>query len=293
MFVLAAAAGGATLSAATPADACTPFPPGPPELVGYPADGATDVPTDVLPIYDTAKANVTVPITKATFVLRWGDTRAPLPATNHYASVFTLMPLARLEPNTAYVIEATLPSRIPNETVVDTVTFTTGAGPAAPAEKPQDVFLQNFFLVGAIDSCDPIPGTCVAIPAGQRLHATRTNIFGQGDTSPELWDSSRFSILTQGSIGGAPAGCVSFRTRAANGLLSEPVVRCVAGAPTLAVNAEANLACTSNGITENGRVVSPARGCSISAGPAPSNAAWLISALALLGAWRVKRRDKR
>jgi hypothetical protein len=270
--------------AAEPAEACTWLPPGPPELIGLPSEGVP-APTDVLPTFDRAHANMSAPSSIARFVLRTADTVIPLTPAYPYPSVFTLAPPQPLQPNTSYVLEATLPVRT-GGTVTDTVTFTTGGGAAAPPGPPHGVFLQNFLLTGAVDTCDPRPGTCVAIPYD--VVATPANLFGQETGQSDLWQSSRFTVLTQSSPHGDPSGCMSFRARGQNGALSEPVVRCAATSPAVVVNAEKKLACTATGITENG---APAQGCSVSRSATSGNGMAGVAAMfALLAASRLKAR---
>lgn len=289
------AAVSATLLQAESANACTPSPPGPPELVGFPVDGVF-ASADVVPMYDTHLANMTASASSSKFVLRTGDTAIPLAPEYPYPSVFTLRPPQPLQMGASYVLEATLPARTTG-TVTRTVTFTASGfmGPTPPGglRGPEAAFLQNFHLFGAIDSCDPLPGTCVAIPSGWSVVVTPANALGQEGEGADLWTKSRFRLLNRGTIQGLPADCLTLRGRVMNGWLTNPVLRCASTAPTLIVNAETNLACTSEGITENGRVVPPERGCSMSPSTAGSGAAALTGLLLSFAALRLKRRSKR
>jgi hypothetical protein len=273
--------------------------PAPPvALVGYPAENATQVPTDVVPIFDTIRANVTqgAALGNSTFELRSaGGAVIPVVATlAPYAWHFELTPQTPLAPNTAYALVATLPA-YGGGTVKSSVFFTTGGGPAAPAVKPSDVFLQNYRYQGPINSCGPSQtGTCVAIPAPDRFVTIRRTGPFAPDTTYLLRSSEITTTLTTGlPPGSPPAGCLEIRARSPNGSLSEPVTRCAEFAPLLELPDSTAIACTSQGLTKNGEVVSPVRGCSLSPGTSGGGIAGLAGVVLALGALRLKRRSKR
>src|SRR5687768_12310631 len=80
-LLFAVAAFTATLATPTSSEACS-MPAPPVELIGYPAEGATQVPTDVRPVYDTIRANLRQPgaLASSTFELRSAGDAIPVSA---------------------------------------------------------------------------------------------------------------------------------------------------------------------------------------------------------------------
>ncbi|HMJ16186.1 MAG TPA: Ig-like domain-containing protein [Polyangiaceae bacterium] len=293
-LLLASALAAASFFPTRSAQACSQ--PAPPvELIGYPADGATQVPTDVRPIYDTIRANTlqASALASATFEIR-SSNGTVIPATaalSPYAWHFELTPQQPLAANTSYALVATLPAR-DGGTVKDSVTFTSGSAPAAPPRAPHDLFLQNYHYSGPVNSCGPIQrATCVAVPAGQFVVMAPPPPFA--GTTYLLREAELTSVFTASSTNLPPSGCLTFRTRAPNGSLSEPVLRCAEASPHFELSGSAQIGCTPEGLTQDGRPVAPGRACSISHSSTSSGAAWFAAALAFIGAFRAKRRSKR
>lgn len=294
--LFAVAAFTVTIATPTASEACS-MPAPPPELVGYPAEGATEVPTDVVPIFDTIRANITQAggVANSTFELRSaGGALVPVDAAlAPYTWQFELTPQQSLEPNTTYTLVATLYT-YPNRPVTASVGFTTGAGPAAPAARPSDVFIQNYRYQGPINTCGPSQtGTCVAIPSDRFVVIRPTSPF-----FPQSSYLLRSSEITTALKAGMPpelppAGCLEIRTRSPNGSLSEAVLRCAEWAPLLELPDSNAIGCTSQGLTKNGEVVSPNRGCSMSPTASGGGMAGLAGLLLSFAALRLKRRSKR
>jgi hypothetical protein len=96
------------LRAPAPAEAC--LYPIEYALKGYPQDRSTDVPTDVIPVFDAIHAPVDRGDSpEATFTLRSESGRTvPVTYRRDHASHFDLVPRFRLEPRTRYTIRVVI-----------------------------------------------------------------------------------------------------------------------------------------------------------------------------------------
>ncbi len=258
VVVLVASVGAITFAASRDAEACSTIRP-PPALVGFPSDGATDVPTDVVAFYDMTLAHFDVTgLPDMNFVIR-SAAGAEIGATAQkaYAWQFELTPMESLEPNTEYILETTLPAYDGEPATTGRVAFTTGAGPLSAApEAPTGVFLQHYRINRKpLSSCDPHPsGTCLALPAGAALTATYT--WQEEEQSPSyLLEQPLFIRDLSGINQGTPFECINLRTRAANGTLSPPTTLCGAGAPLFELG-DTDIACTPDGLTLRGQLAS-------------------------------------
>lgn len=103
--------------------------PAPPRaLVGYPAHGADDIPTDVVPFYDAVTADLGE-LGAVSFRLESasGDV-IPVTSDSKYVWSFTLTPARSLEPQTTYTLTAAI-AMDPNASPLAPISFSTGAGP--------------------------------------------------------------------------------------------------------------------------------------------------------------------
>jgi len=281
---------------ADPARACsTSLPPA--TLVGYPMNGDADVPVDVVPVYDGPAAHIleATGTGNASFVLRSasGALIEVTPVRNFQWSI-ELIPERELEPNTAYTIEATIEADNGGPTVV-AAGFRTGAERAAAPSVPTDAFLEHYrFPKGIGNSCSREPtGTCVAF-TGAPIAASFIDEFNQEHTPAYLFSHPTFTNLS-GIDQGTNFSCIKLRGRAKNGVLSEPVELCGAGAPLVELESD-HVACTAQGVIgDSGDGASDSGGCSVAAPNAPRRAALgsLVFAMALasvLARRRIARR---
>jgi hypothetical protein len=252
---LAASFGGAARSAR----ACSQAAP-PPALSGYPEDGATNVPTDVVPFYDVNLSGMSDPPSGGQFVLRSAaGHEIGLSAAKPDAWRFQLTPEERLEPNTEYTLVTVLGNASAGNSTPTTVSFTTGTGVSAPPEPPTGVFLEHYRISAqSFGSCDPYPvGTCLAIPEGSVVLATPTwqgRLQEPGYLLREPW-----FLNLSGIDQGTPYECLSLQSRAPNGALSAPVSLCGSDAPLRELTSK-DIACTSDGLsvrTQSSPVDSP------------------------------------
>jgi hypothetical protein len=224
--------------------ACSTKPP-PPALRGYPSEGATEVPTDVVPFF---ASNSWLYLGDAEFTLTAADgevTQARVARAQ--VSIVELKFEKALQPNTAYTIAAKLSGPMGPYFVESlSLGFTTGAGPLTEAPAPPQAFLQGYQFTHKVSSCDPTGhSTCVAITAGLPVEATPTTEAGQVGQDRYLQSASWFDDMG--------SGCTSLRTRAPNGTYSAPVVLCLGDdVPLFMISGSERLVCTPEGITHDG-----------------------------------------
>src|SRR5690606_26306189 len=241
---LACAALGLSLVGPKDARACTTAQPQA-ELHGYPTDGEADVPTDVVPFYNSHTARVH-DVAKASFTLVSSEEEAiAVNAEASYAGHVELVPVEPLQPNTIYRIDLSLPS---GESVKG-VSFTTGDGPFEGALPSPTAFLQHYQFSPDVEysTCDPQPtGTCVALGTCLPLessHLSEGNVRGIYVYLYERPTCTTLSGLEQGT----PSECISLRSRAPNRTYSAAVQLCRDDGPLLTVNS-AQIACTADGL---------------------------------------------
>ena len=220
-----------------------------PALVGKPVPGELSVPTDVVPVFSSFEAgdlNGSY-LAEATFELSsaTGETIA-VTAQMTFSSHFELIPSSELEPSTEYTIRATFAPREAQQTGVEvSLSFTTGSGPLTEAPAPPDVKMQHYHAEMNGTSCDPATdGSCLFFPSGTAVAITQP-----GDSSPmsrltfdPWWDN--LSGVNQGT----PWTCVTLRSRAIDGTLSDPVDVCRDEAETVNLPTTSGLRCTEDGV---------------------------------------------
>jgi len=297
--LLAGALSVAMVSWATPASACQ-WPSPPPALVGGPADGETDVPIDVVPFYDALRMGIGLAIQSseppaAQFVLisPSGDEIRTSVARSH---VWTLQftPEKQLEPNTTYTLRGTWPAQTFDASLV----FTTGAGPLAALPPAPVARLQHYqFVDTPLSSCSPArTGSCISFAVGLPVEATpiesaRDAGFGFGPQAYLFHDPFFFDLA--GIMQGTPADCMRLRTRAPNGRMSDPTMLCRGDGSLLALIRSDKIACTPQGLTQDGELIDPSQGCSCTLGAGKHGGETVSGSLAaglFLGLARRRRR---
>ncbi len=266
-FRLAAVVLGAALAWSEVSDAaiCSPTisPDAFPWLRGYPtiANGNA-VPIDVIPYYDTAYAKLEPASIPHEFVLRklYDNSIVPLTEQRRFDHIVELVPQTELEPDTLYHLTLTIPGVGSVETG-----FTTGAARALPPSRPTAAALQNYRTPTAGSSCSPAQtGTCVVLPANQVTIGRRIDASGQAGEATYLWSDqinfSRGSFFTDVVNGDEnfDFACLELRTRAENGLLSDPVTRCKADARFFDLTLfRSQPSCTSDGLFVDNWYIAP------------------------------------
>jgi hypothetical protein len=242
---LAGVALGLVCIAPKSARACSTAQP-PAALLGYPANGEADVPTDVVPFYDTITARITDAAT-AKFVLTSskGETIAVSAELSHTWHV-DLVPVELLQPNTTYRIALSLP----DEESVSGISFTTGAGPFQGVPEPPTASLHHYQFAADVpyNSCSRSPtGTCVAL--GTNLPVDVTHLWdGHEDGYAYLYERSSFTNLS-GLDQGTPFDCVNLRSRAPNRVYSTAVQLCREDGPLFTLSS-AEVTCTPEGLMQ-------------------------------------------
>lgn len=241
--------GAAVLATSARADACTIAPP-PVALRGYPTEGETNVPTDVVPVFSIYGANI---LNEQTLALTAFELTSPsganvaVSARMAFTYDFELVPERQLDPQTTYTLRATVPAT-PSSNVL-TLSFTTDTGPLSAPVLPPSVRLQHYHRTGPESStCDPgSDGSCIFYPPGTTVELwpsespeRRTLVFDP------RWDN--LSGLNQGS----ETSCLSLRTRAPNGLMSDVVEICRDEGQSFTVSDTLNLTCTDRGFEKGG-----------------------------------------
>lgn len=236
------------LAAAAPksAHACLTLPP-PPALVGYPAEGQADVPTDVVPFYSIFDAGIS-DVAMAQFELTSSEGAViAVQAKQLYAWHAELLPSEPLQPNTEYRVEVSLP----NGESVRGVSFRTGAGPFEGKPPPPNASLQHYqFAPDVIQtSCSPSQtGTCVALAGAWPTEVT--DLWnGNANETVYLYEGSFFTNLS-GLDQGTPFDCVRLRSRAPNGVYSTPVELCRGDGPLLILTGNDRITCTAEGLQQ-------------------------------------------
>ena len=247
-----------------PVVACTRVPP-PPALEGYPREGSTDVPTDVVPVFDSLLAPTSEAVRPGPmFTLKSdaGDSIALAPRRRHQGH-FELVPALPLAPRTRYTLRGVwAPKSAPliGSTLELSLSFTTGEGPLSQPPAPPQAKMQHYTTPQDGNSCAPPSiGTCVS--AGDDFVEY---VFEDGLNDPETlrihpgvhgpYLSRRgMSVNLSGMNQGTNFLCVQLRTRAANGTYSDKVVLCGADAPHYALPAAAGVTCGPEGLRYQGR----------------------------------------
>jgi MYXO-CTERM domain-containing protein len=266
----------------------------PASLVGLPANGDIEVPTDVVPFYDSTLAHFDASaLGVGSFLLTssGGDQVAVAAAVT---SALELTPQTQLLPNTEYTLRGSWTTSSAENVVVE-LGFTTGAGPLSSLPPAPTAFLQSYEIEGdGFSSCGPpAAATCVALPADAVVEWKHVDASGQGTYLEGAGYLSRGPFFTNfsGSI-----TCIQLRTRALNATYSDPVTLCGAGAPLVRLAGAQQVGCTPDGLTHDGPLAHDAGGgCGVTAGatPARSSPVWVLSVLAAISAMRRVRRTRR
>lgn len=295
-LALAMACCSASLVAPSQAQACTTV--FEPAYVGFPAEGDSDVPTDVQLTFDSSSL--------WSRALEVGDLQAVLTSSTGasisavvdapYVYTYTVTPTTELEPNTLYSFTISWTDEVDQGSW--TIQFTTGAGPftGTPAP-PNAASLQHYRLTNdPADSCSPPPsGTCVALP--ERTEVERRMIDDIGQQHQPYLERGPFFTNLSGIDQGTPFTCVELRTRAPNGTVSEPVTLCGRDTELLDLSDESDVVCTPEGIPvdedipDEGIPVDEGRACSVSA--TPGSRGEPLAFLAMLALLRWTRRARK
>ena len=216
-------------------------------------NGDIDVPTDVVPFFET--------ISEAMPALSLTDQDGAviaLRAEKTFAQAAEIFPAEALLPSTTYTLTAEFGSPV---ALTDTVTFATGTGPFSGTAPQPRASLQHYrFDHEPRSSCSPAAtGSCLLLPKNVPV---RVEYAGTKLLLRESW-FTHFSSHTEG----VPTDCVTVDVRAPNGTYGPPRQLCGAGAAEVSLEGSEDIACTSEGITQQGALVEPDSGCSFSRGP--------------------------
>jgi len=220
-------------------------------LAGYPEDGATDVPLDVAPYFESYRARVEG---GAVFTLEAADgSEVPLTVNQPYVWQFVLGFEGLLAPQTTYTLRAAAVD-FDGQPLSEALVFTTGTGLSEAPRPPADTFIEHYSFASGLpqSSCDPSKqGTCLAAPAGTDFVLT----YPAGSSYLYLITSGSFMIDLTGTD--QETRCVELRSRAPNGILSEAVTRCREDGETFAITSgtPSTLHCTSNGLVYEGALM--------------------------------------
>jgi hypothetical protein len=229
-----------------------------PTFDGVPAAGATDVPTNVVPVFFFIPFyEETAPGVPGTFSI---ETLAGAPVTSTVRGVsnesFEIVAAKPLQPNTGYRIRGTWKRRLSDadvQTFETQLEFTTGAGPRTGPVSVPNVHLFNLdWQSSGIDSCDPEHSrTCVALQPDQLVEVKYIDSFGQiqdGQWMQLMRKSFFTTALTPALEQHTNFMCVLVRARAIDGTFSDPVMTCGTEGPVFHVATEGHIDCASSGL---------------------------------------------
>lgn len=250
------------------ARACSTLAP-PPTLDGVPADGDTDVPTDVVPYYafpdGIAPNNGIAPSGEVpgTFTLTAQDGTV-IDVTPRVADWwnYELVPAQPLEPHTTYVLHAEWPGPTALMPATADVHFVTGDGPLTTPPAPPSGRLIHYKLDEENrTSCSPeLVGTCISVADDDAIIlATYIDSAGQTQDTSYGHRGSYFGTNISGQMQGTPDQCVQLRTRALNGTLSDPLELCGMSFPIMEIHGTEQIECTSAGLSPMQQPIVPMR----------------------------------
>ena len=255
------------LYAPEPAHACS-YMRGPAVLQGYPVEGQIDVPTDVRPVFSSFAAWIDdFDMQSPVFELATasGQSVAVTPRRS-FIGGFEVIPDVALESQTVYTLTGrwTSLSTPPMEVSVS-LSFTTGAVPCRRSaaiglrviatlriRRPRPVLVQQ-----------PKDGHLRLVPRRRdgQVHAHRQPRAGVG----RLPARRRVDRLPAGRSllrqpvrhdQGTPFECIKLSARAPNGTFGEPLMLCGRDGPSYGLSGSRVIACTSAGLTHDGRLAS-------------------------------------
>jgi len=206
-------------------------------LVGVPADGDTDVPTDVVIYYLLAFSS------PGNFELR-DASGAEVAVSARPAGNFAveLAPAKLLRANARYTLTVTW-------SLKHEVTFETGAGPLATPPEPPRAVVQSYRLgVDSSTECGPPgSGSCVSVADDSAwLIYTRISALGNERESYTTRGSFQVNLASDPDL-----PCVDIRARALNGARSAPLRVCGTDGPVqnlTALFASPRLRCSAAGL---------------------------------------------
>jgi hypothetical protein len=229
-----------------------------PTFDGVPTAGATDVPTNVAPVFFYIPIyEETEPGVPGTFFIETlTGTRITSTVRKASGESFEIVPAKPLQPNTGYRIRGTWKRRLTEsqfQTFETQLEFTTGAGPRTGPVNVPSVHLFNLdWQTSGIDSCDPEHArTCVALQPDQMVEVKYIDSFGQiqdGQWMQLMRKSFFTTALTPALEQGTNFMCVLVRARAIDGSFSDPVMTCGSEGPVFHIATEEHIDCASGGL---------------------------------------------
>lgn len=299
---------GLAVCATQPASACSyAYPTG---YFGAPADGETNVPTDV--VLSVSWGNLVRSFGEEALeqldITLAAEGEEPIGVTveRPYLGYLALAPERELEPNTRYQLTLAVPDADPIG-----MEFTTAEGPLEEAPPAPSATLEAFRMVDYVPStCNlPAAGSCLAIPDDTWVQVRTLDAQGEPNAvSPTyLVRGAHFARNPN------DANCLELRTRALNGVLSEAAASCFDVAPLYELRDLSYPLCTAAyglvrplpppGIGPDEAVVvpdpeamdlDPEEGCSVSGAPRGARGfSWSLLALVGLGGLRLRGRRPR
>jgi hypothetical protein len=168
---------------------------------------------------------------------------------------FELVPEHDLEPSTRYVLKV-----MPAVGAALELSFTTGTERSAPPAEPSVRLLRYRFNQPEESSCSPSRAAdCLSFsPDVPLLVKTRF---------PGGYDSSFLDLATESRFMAGNMECYVFQSRAPSGALSDPLELCRADFPELELVGSEDIACTEDGLMQDGALVKSSTPASPSESP--------------------------
>jgi hypothetical protein len=220
----------------------------PPTLMGQPASGDQQVPTNAVLSYEIPANTADMP---GDYVLRTeSGEQVALGMSLGATQYVELKPASALRPNTGYRLEASW--RMRNGQVSETwLTFETASGPVEQRPDAPRAVLHTYQLGRTTNStCAPMTtATCISV-ADDDAYLEYSLIDAVGQAQPAKIARGSFMVLPL-SARSAGFQCVELRARAADGTRSEPLRLC--GEEALAADlsmlvTDPQVACTAKGL---------------------------------------------
>jgi hypothetical protein len=213
-----------------PAWACTETPVTP-RLQGLPADGARDVPTNVVFHYLTPYAEMTnedpAEVLQREYTLRTADgVLVALQGERLSNSQVELTPNAPLAPNTTYTLEGHWIA-IDGTEADAAISFETGDGPSDEMPEPPNAVLRSYQIAPKkMRACGPsLTGSCVSLQ-DDKAWFEYTRVAANGDTQPSELRQGSFLLRDLDDLGKGEFPCAELRAFAPNGARSQPLRLC-------------------------------------------------------------------
>lgn len=261
--------------------------------MGYPAAGATDVPTNVVPWVwgDVGTERVRITLTDS----MGAEVPAIVVRLEGYVlgDYFEIRPRAELAPNSFYDV---LIDGVETENGDGYFRFTTGPGPATGTPPALGALSMQVVDNSTMSSCGDDTFACVASTYAGVVQVTVTRDSGAVEARLLAPVNGAVRYARTAAAADDPF-CVELRARDVAGRLGEPATICSEDVPSFEVSTTSAVTCAGERLVAEGRYLDQPRrphgdggGCSTAGTDPPTGTWWLLIAGALVLALRSRGR---